>query len=413
MASQHSLTIQLADPSLSPFSPGHTALLINTPAGQTYAGFGSSNRWLWSFPGKFDSYTVQPGETPARDFSNVFGHNSYATFTIPVSPAQAEAANAQVNRLKKSPGNYNLLYSEYCTTIVNQIMEAAGLGSNLLYSVPSRNIQYLSDIEKALALDRKAKFTTDGAGNRIPIPEAFRGLQRDYAYSGGGYDTSSERVRRVVSSGENNGSPDRAIWRNGAGAIDLPPSASAGALGTGFGNWSPSPAGGSGNTLPPSMLKPQQSREPAFSYMKGFLQYLDQLDGKSPAAGSDMPAPAPPLVSASPDRQNPLGARTGASFAADGSGAPLAPPMFEPQSSQGSTLPYAEEYDQYQRRLNGNKPQAPMFDPTKPPPPFDPSSPYAPVASGSIGNWIRSLAGVDADDPTQFVPPIFSPLYRR
>jgi hypothetical protein len=34
-------------------------------------------------------------------------------------------------------------------------------------------------------------------------------------------------------------------------------------------------------------------------------------------------------------------------------------------------------------------------------------------ASGSIGQWIRSLAGVDPQDPTQFVPPIFSPLYRR
>jgi hypothetical protein len=90
-----------------------------------------------------------------------------------------------------------------------------------------------------------------------------------------------------------------------------------------------------------------------------------------------------------------------------------APPAPEPQNSQGSALPYADEYDQYQRQLNGNQPQAPMFDPTKPPPPFDPSNPYAPLASGSIGNWIRSLAGVDPEHPTQLVPSIFSPLYRR
>jgi hypothetical protein len=61
----------------------------------------------------------------------------------------------------------------------------------------------------------------------------------------------------------------------------------------------------------------------------------------------------------------------------------------------------------------GNNPQTPLFDPTKPPPPFDPSNYYAPFASDSIGEWIRSLAGDDRADPTRFVPPIFSPLYRR
>jgi hypothetical protein len=60
-----------------------------------------------------------------------------------------------------------------------------------------------------------------------------------------------------------------------------------------------------------------------------------------------------------------------------------------------------------------NEPQTPMFDPTKPPPPFDPSNYYAPLASGNLDKWIRSLAGDDPADPTRFVPPIFSPLYRR
>jgi Phage terminase large subunit len=39
----------------------------------------------------------------------------------------------------------------------------------------------------------------------------------------------------------------------------------------------------------------------------------------------------------------------------------------------------------------GNNPQTPLFDPAKPPPPFDPSNYDAPLASGSIGEWIRSL----------------------
>jgi hypothetical protein len=104
---------------------------------------------------------------------------------------------------------------------------------------------------------------------------------------------------------------------------------------------------------------------------------------------------------------------SGGSSPASGSTDIPARPAPVPQNSQGSALPYAGEYDQFQRQLNGNQPQAPMFDPTKPPPPFDPSNSYAPIASGSIGQWIRSLAGVDAEDPTQFVPPIFSPLYRR
>jgi hypothetical protein len=79
------------------------------------------------------------------------------------------------------------------------------------------------------------------------------------------------------------------------------------------------------------------------------------------------------------------------------------PPNQPPESYNGNPA----------QQWTSNNPQAPMFDPTKPPPPFDLSNPYAPFASGNIGNWIRSLADVDPEDPTQFVPPIFSPLYRR
>jgi hypothetical protein len=100
MASRYSLTIQVANPSFADRSlGGHLAAVINTPSGQTYAGFGPRNGRLWD-SGKFDSYTVQPGEIPPRDYSNVFGHNSHATFTIPISEAQAAAANAEIKRIK-------------------------------------------------------------------------------------------------------------------------------------------------------------------------------------------------------------------------------------------------------------------------------------------------------------------------
>src|SRR6267154_6311675 len=80
MASRYSLTIQVANPSFSDGSPGgHLAAVINTPSGQTYAGFRPRNGWPLD-SGKFDSYTVQPGEIPPRDYSNVFGHSSHATF---------------------------------------------------------------------------------------------------------------------------------------------------------------------------------------------------------------------------------------------------------------------------------------------------------------------------------------------
>lgn len=130
-----------------------------------------------------------------------------------------------------------------------------------------------------------------------------------------------------------------------------------------------------------------------------FARFLTRAPARSPnAPAGSIPQP---VESSARDSNFPAAGR---------SGVRLAP---EPQSSRSPPFPYADEYDRYQRQLNGDNAQAPMFDPTKPPPPFDPSNPYAPSASGSIDKWIRSLAGADADDPTQFVPPIFRPLYRR
>jgi len=59
MASAYSITIQVADNSFFPFSPGHVALVLNTPDEQTYSGFGplkDGSQWIGGFYayGKYD-----------------------------------------------------------------------------------------------------------------------------------------------------------------------------------------------------------------------------------------------------------------------------------------------------------------------------------------------------------------------
>ncbi len=94
MPGRHSLTVQV-DPSL----PGHVAVVINTPAGQTYAGFGPERHRHASDRGRFDFHSVQPGDTIERDYSNTLGGDPNATFTVPISEAQAKAAHAKSARL--------------------------------------------------------------------------------------------------------------------------------------------------------------------------------------------------------------------------------------------------------------------------------------------------------------------------
>ncbi|GMO16819.1 hypothetical protein [Bradyrhizobium sp. TM233] len=65
-----------------------------------------------------------------------------------------------------------------------------------LYLLPSIDDEYLSDIADTLAQDPRAKIMSQ---HRLPIPDTLRGIQRDYAFIGGGYDTPSERVRRPQS----------------------------------------------------------------------------------------------------------------------------------------------------------------------------------------------------------------------
>src|SRR5229473_3469426 len=95
MPGRHSLTVQV-DPSL----PGHVAVVINSPAGQTYAGFGPEHHRHASDRGRFDVHSVQPGDTIERDYSNTLGSDPNATFTVPISEAQAKAAHAEIERIK-------------------------------------------------------------------------------------------------------------------------------------------------------------------------------------------------------------------------------------------------------------------------------------------------------------------------
>ncbi|XUM22258.1 hypothetical protein ACRAVF_01105 [Bradyrhizobium oligotrophicum S58] len=193
MASRYSLTVQI-NPSL----PGHAAIVVNEPGRQTFAGFGPKTHLApWS-KGQFDVHTLPAGETPPPDFSSVIGDGHYQSFTVPVTREQAASALAEIGRLRGAGERYNGLNSfspNVCTTILNRIMEAAGLGrDNLPRVLPSQNGEYLTDIEKTLAADRKAKVVFDGGGFPKAIPQAFRDIQSDYAFVGRGYDTPSERA---------------------------------------------------------------------------------------------------------------------------------------------------------------------------------------------------------------------------
>jgi len=192
---RHSLTVQV-NPSL----PGHVAVVVNEPSRQTYAGFGPEHHHRIYDKGQFDVHSVKSGATPPQDYSSVAGAGQYATFTIPISEAQARAANEEIQKIRTEPLRYNGLdlarFSRdprICTTMVNRIMEAAGIGKQL-YSVPNADYVYLSDIAETLANDPRAKVAKR---SRVPIPDELRGIQPDYDQIGSGYDTPSERLGHV------------------------------------------------------------------------------------------------------------------------------------------------------------------------------------------------------------------------
>ncbi|BAM88392.1 conserved hypothetical protein [Bradyrhizobium oligotrophicum S58] len=59
---------------------------------------------------------------------------------------QACAALAEINRIRSEGNNYNVFNKNVCTALVNRILEAAHVGSDVLYTVPARSEQYLSEI---------------------------------------------------------------------------------------------------------------------------------------------------------------------------------------------------------------------------------------------------------------------------
>ncbi len=188
MAGRHSLTVQV-DPSL----PGHVAVMVSTPSGQTYAGFGPEHHNYPGDAGKLDVHTLQPGKTPPTDdYSTASG----GSFAIPISEEQAHAALSEIDRIKSAVPRYNAWNPaefDACSTFVSQVMRAAGLHSGFS-PIPSGIFGELSDIEDTLRRDPKAEFTRSG----LPIPDTLRGIQRDYAFVGGGYDTPRERARLSV-----------------------------------------------------------------------------------------------------------------------------------------------------------------------------------------------------------------------
>jgi hypothetical protein len=121
MAARYSLTVQIAPPSLHEQSPGHAAVTITTPDGQTYAGLGPAH-YDWSSLGglrsspSFEPETVPSGGIPPdamnpKNFSTVFSHGSYRTFTIPITEEQATNALAEIRRIESSGENYDMLWN--------------------------------------------------------------------------------------------------------------------------------------------------------------------------------------------------------------------------------------------------------------------------------------------------------------
>jgi hypothetical protein len=220
---RHSLTVQL-----NPYGIGHAAVTLTDPSGQTYAGFGPRMHGTPVGPGKFDVHTV-PSDTMSLppDYSNVLG-DDHRTYSLPITEEQARAAHAEIDRISHEQPWYNAMKADprVCTTIADRIMRAAGVDAGL-YVLPGLNDEYLSDVARTLAQDPKAKVLSQ---HRLPVPDSLRGLQPDYAFIGGGYDTPVERARRSPSGDRSDATarPDQS-----------PPFAER------FGDWAASPTGSS------------------------------------------------------------------------------------------------------------------------------------------------------------------------
>jgi hypothetical protein len=214
------------------FSPGHAAVVVNTPYGQTYAGLGPLNDGTQFFGGLFAraSYGVQhvdPGKEPTTgraDFSNVYGHAN-VSFTLPGGASQAAATLSYIQQRSDfyeqpdvqvtgygnpfdfqqsgtswgagiRPWEYssNPFGINVCTTEADNALRVwAGSSESLLYLSPGAGAAYLIAVSDTLANRSYAPFTNETFPR--PIPEELRWLQQDYAYLGGGFNSPSERLR--------------------------------------------------------------------------------------------------------------------------------------------------------------------------------------------------------------------------
>lgn len=237
MAPRYAFTFQLADRDiLGRQSPGHVATVISTPQQQTYSGLGPAfHDWLhlkgMLSPPSFKPQIVQREETPPRssdtyNYSTTSGHDSHATYTVPITENQAERALAQIQQTGNTGDWFNFFKGKYCTNDVRKNAQAAELGAVLPYESPGGNRDHLANVERTLLADRRAKYVLDEAGRLIvdatgrpmSIPESLRQIQRDYANVGGGYDTPSERLGHVPSQ---SGPPNPHMWRSGTSPVEF------------------------------------------------------------------------------------------------------------------------------------------------------------------------------------------------
>jgi hypothetical protein len=112
---------------------GHAAIQISTPTGTMFAGlgpgvgFGRGTGAIYS-TGQLDAQYVPLGGNIAvgtaanPNYSNVYGHRRWNSYTIEVSEAEAVAAIARVQELQASPPRYSLPIYNVCSSFVEDIV---------------------------------------------------------------------------------------------------------------------------------------------------------------------------------------------------------------------------------------------------------------------------------------------------
>jgi hypothetical protein len=249
-----------------------------------------------------------------------------------------------------------------------------------------------------------------GSGNRGPSPA-------------GGPGGAPSPVIRAPQKDRRSAAPDGTAWASAQGATSTTPAfqqdAAYSPTGDFYGNFprmsvvaaAPSPTAsngsgsGSGPRITDALNAAGKRAVPVLTRVGKFIGHslITPVEGASPSGPllRDPTAPNLPgdetrgIDSSKPTRR--LGRRI-ANPSAGGPNDRRPPPAPELQESQGP-LSLMDACLQYLTRLNGNKPQASMFDPAAPTAPLDTSDRNSP--GGSVADWIASLAGVDPQNPAQ------------